>query len=314
VRQSFPLQQLRQARVLPEAEVEGSLMKCVELHMSTKASLASKRHPNSPKAAGQHTRSDLDADIATYALAGEQHLMLLAVAWQLLRHSDQALPRLVGYEASDLAAWWVMHKAQVLRALGEFAAQVLDPEGCAAAGGEGGAAGARVLLSAKEERELEELLDSFKMGLGDSKALETRLNEEYNSLEDANVHSLLANVPLVDSLVFQLRRTSTLLEDVDETLQVFDTKLRAMRADITAIETHNNLLELTARNNTRLLATLKGLLADISLPSDIHDILENPDLDQKRLASVCKAGWLLVDKLSKLTSGSASCLPPDLLR
>ncbi|GFH22561.1 hypothetical protein HaLaN_20042 [Haematococcus lacustris] len=32
------------------------------------------------------------------------------------------------------------------------------------------------------------------------------------------------------------------------------------------------------------------------------------------LASVCKAGWLLVEKLSKLTSGSASCLPPDLLR
>ncbi|GFH22559.1 hypothetical protein HaLaN_20040, partial [Haematococcus lacustris] len=84
VRQSFPLQQLRQARVVPEAEVEGSLMKCVELHMSTKASQASKRHPNSPKAGGQHARSDLDADIATYALAGEQHLMLLAVAWQLL--------------------------------------------------------------------------------------------------------------------------------------------------------------------------------------------------------------------------------------
>jgi hypothetical protein len=46
-------------------------------------------------------------------------------------------------------------------------------------------------------------------------------------------------------------------EDIDETLQVFDTKLRHMREDISAIETHNNLLERTARNNARLLTTVK---------------------------------------------------------
>ena len=107
--------------------------------------------------------------------------------------------------------------------------------------------------------------------------------------------SVLGSAPMVDSVVFQMRKLGGVLgerggdsfsypllaafptpstpslphslpshllphpssEDLDENLVVLDAKLRHMREDISAIESSNNTLELQARNNNSLLATLK---------------------------------------------------------
>lgn len=55
-------------------------------------------------------------------------------------------------------------------------------------GGEGDASledggGGAVLMSAKEERDMEELLELFSMGIGDVAGFEERLREEYELLE-----------------------------------------------------------------------------------------------------------------------------------
>ncbi len=69
-------------------------------------------------------------------------------------------------------------------------------------------------------------------------------------------HNLLPPHELFILVMFHMR-THTHTDDTEETLQVFDAKLRHMRQDIGAIEQCNNTLELTARNNTRLLDILK---------------------------------------------------------
>jgi hypothetical protein len=77
-----------------------------------------------------------------------------------------------------------------------------------------------VLISAKEESDLEELLDMFAMGLGDSDNFNERLQEEYNALEAANVYAILESAPLVDGVILQLKRTQGILDDLDESLKV----------------------------------------------------------------------------------------------
>jgi hypothetical protein len=42
----------------------------------------------------------------------------------------------------------------------------------------------------------------------------------------ANVHAILESVPLVEAVTYQLRMTCNVLEDLDESLKVFDFKLR----------------------------------------------------------------------------------------
>jgi hypothetical protein len=53
---------------------------------------------------------------------------------------------------------------------------------------------------------------------------------------------------------------------------------RHMREDIAAIEACNNTLELQARNNAKLLATLQGLVNDLALDQDTTWVLEAASL------------------------------------
>ena len=59
-------------------------------------------------------------------------------------------------------------------------------------------------------------------------------------LQAANVHAILESGPLVQKVQVRLNDSIGLIDDLDETLAIFDLKLRHMREDITAIEARNN--------------------------------------------------------------------------
>jgi hypothetical protein len=46
------------------------------------------------------------------------------------------------------------------------------------------------------------------------------LQEEAAALEAANVYAMLENTPLVDGVITDLRRTQSILDDLDESLKV----------------------------------------------------------------------------------------------
>ncbi len=56
----------------------------------------------------------------------------------------------------------------------------------------------------------------------------------------ANVHAILESGPLVHKVQVRLNDSIGLIDDLDETLAIFDLKLRHMREDIAAIEARNN--------------------------------------------------------------------------
>lgn len=59
-------------------------------------------------------------------------------------------------------------------------------------------------------------------------------------LQAANVHAVLESGPLVQRVQMRLNDSISLIDDLDETLAIFDLKLRHMREDIAAIESRNN--------------------------------------------------------------------------
>ena len=74
----------------------------------------------------------------------------------------------------------------------------------------------------------------------------------------ANVHAILESGPAVTGVAERLHHATSLLDDFEQNLTIFDIKLRHMREDIAAIEARNNSLELQARNNTKLLSKLES--------------------------------------------------------
>lgn len=59
-------------------------------------------------------------------------------------------------------------------------------------------------------------------------------------MQAANVHAILESGPFVHRVQARLNDSIALIDDLDETLAIFDLKLRHMREDIAAIETRNN--------------------------------------------------------------------------
>ena len=54
------------------------------------------------------------------------------------------------------------------------------------------------------------------------------------------MHAVLESGPLVQRVQTRLNDSISLIDDLDETLAIFDLKLRHMREDIAAIESRNN--------------------------------------------------------------------------
>lgn len=98
-----------------------------------------------------------------------------------------------------------------------------------------GVGAAEALVSAEEEAGMAALLGSYTLGIGQAEAFSERLRRELAALEAANVHAILESEPLVDAVLAALDEAAGRADDMDETLAVFNAKLRHMREDIEAV-------------------------------------------------------------------------------
>ncbi|KAJ4831775.1 Exocyst complex component S3A, partial [Turnera subulata] len=89
------------------------------------------------------------------------------------------------------------------------------------------------LVSQAEEEDMEALLGTYVMGIGEAEAFSERLKRELQALEAANVHAILETEPLVEE-----------------------------------IETRNNKLEMQSVNNKALIEELDKLLERLHVPSE----------------------------------------------
>ncbi|XP_017253515.1 exocyst complex component SEC3A isoform X1 [Daucus carota subsp. sativus] len=90
----------------------------------------------------------------------------------------------------------------------------------------------RELVSQAEEDDMEALLGTYVMGIGEAEAFSERLKRELQALEAANVHAILESEPLIGEVLQGLEAASNCVEDMDEWLGIFNVKLRHMREDI----------------------------------------------------------------------------------
>ncbi|CAH9054369.1 unnamed protein product [Cuscuta europaea] len=151
----------------------------------------------------------------------------------------------------------------------------------------------RELVSQAEEEDMEALLGTYVMGIGEAGAFSERMKRELQALEAANVHAILENEPLIDEVLQGLESASNCVEDMDEWLSIFNVKLRHMREDIESIETRNNKLEMQSVNNKSLIEQLDKLLEKLRIPSEYAASLTSGSFDEARMLQNIEAcEWL----------------------
>uniref|UniRef100_A0A5B7AQT3 Putative Exocyst complex component sec3A isoform 1 n=1 Tax=Davidia involucrata TaxID=16924 RepID=A0A5B7AQT3_DAVIN len=149
------------------------------------------------------------------------------------------------------------------------------------------------LVSQAEEEDMEALLGTYVMGIGEAEAFSERLKRELQALEAANVHAILENEPLIDEVLQGLESATNCVEDMDEWLGIFNVKLRHMREDIESIETRNNKLEMQSVNNKALIEELDKLLERLRVPSEYAACLTGGLFDEARMLQNIEAcEWL----------------------
>ncbi|KAL8145087.1 exocyst complex component SEC3A [Apium graveolens] len=151
----------------------------------------------------------------------------------------------------------------------------------------------RELVSQAEEDDMEALLGTYVMGIGEAEAFSERLKRELQALEAANVHAILESEPLIGEVLQGLEAASNCVEDMDEWLGIFNVKLRHMREDIESIETRNNKLQMQSVNNESLIDELDKLLERLRIPPEYASCLTGGSFDEARMLQNIEAcEWL----------------------
>ncbi|KQK14130.1 exocyst complex component SEC3A [Brachypodium distachyon] len=144
-----------------------------------------------------------------------------------------------------------------------------------------------------EEEDMEALLDTYVMGIGEADAFSERLKQELVALEAANVYQLLESEPLIEEVLQGLDAASATVDDMDEWLRIFNLKLRHMREDISSIESRNNGLEMQSVNNKGLVEELEKLLERLRIPQEFAASLTGGSFEESRmLKNVEACEWL----------------------
>ncbi|KAK9813236.1 hypothetical protein WJX72_011232 [[Myrmecia] bisecta] len=231
---------------------------------------------------------------------------VIGTLYLFVKKHERKLPMVVGYDLAQLDEWVAAQSDKA--GIGAFGATLLGSEDGPGTG-EADAGGAGSLVSAKEERDLQTLLEMFAMGVGDVEEFQERLQAELAALEAANVHAILESGPMVERVMKRMDDAISLIDDLNENLHIFDIKLRHMREDIAAIEARNNRLELQTRNNSKLLGALEGLLQRLMLPDATERALVQADFTEHNLATMVQAGWELHEHLESLADEGAAPSP-----
>ncbi|XP_063935779.1 exocyst complex component SEC3A isoform X2 [Daucus carota subsp. sativus] len=156
------------------------------------------------------------------------------------------------------------------------------------------------LVSQAEEADMEALLGTYVMGIGEAEAFSERLKRELQALEAANVHAIMESEPLLEEVLEGLEATSNCVDDMDEWLTIFNVKLRHMREDIESIETRNNKLEMQSVNNKALIEELDKLLARLRITPEHATCLTEGSFEETPMAENIEACEWLTSALRSL--------------
>ncbi|KAJ8467007.1 hypothetical protein OPV22_029559 [Ensete ventricosum] len=162
----------------------------------------------------------------------------------------------------------------------------------------------RDLVSQAEEEDMEALLGTYVMGIGEAEAFSERLKRELLALEAANVHSLMESESIIEEVLQGLEVATVCVEDMDVWLGIFNVKLRHMREDIESIESRNNKLELQSVSNKALIEELDKLLERFEIPAEHEASLTGGSFDEDNMVKNIEACEWLTGALRNLEASN----------
>ncbi|MFH4983776.1 hypothetical protein AB6A40_010485 [Gnathostoma spinigerum] len=145
-------------------------------------------------------------------------------------------------------------------------------------------------VSAKEEADFRRMLTFFNLSIGEADKFATMLNDQLQSLDGANIDSIMGSEVAVNDLIKVIDSAIEETNRLDSQLDVFDKLLSHVRDSVELIEEKDSL-GCVERKNTRLLRNyLAEAISLIDVVSEEHiEILRAGNLSDPISISRCSA-------------------------
>ncbi|XP_021123321.1 exocyst complex component 1 isoform X1 [Anas acuta] len=178
--------------------------------------------------------------------------------------------------------------SQLLEELPKVAEEsVPSGENQSVAGGDEEAVDEYQELNAREEQDIEIMMEGCEYAISNAEAFAEKLSRELQVLDGANIQSIMASEKQVNILMKLLDEALKEVDQIEIKLSSYEEMLQSVKEQMDQISESNHLIHLSNTNNVKLLSEIEFLVNHMDLAKGHIKALQEGDLTSSRGIEAC---------------------------
>ncbi|KAG7488858.1 hypothetical protein MATL_G00038950 [Megalops atlanticus] len=176
---------------------------------------------------------------------------------------------------------------QLLEELPKAEESVPSGENQSVAGGDEDALDDYQELNAREEQDIENMMEVCEYAISNAEAFAEKLSRELQVLDGANIQSIMASEKQVNILMQLLDEALAEVDTIEGKLSSYEEMLQSVKEQMDQISQSNRLIQLSSTNNLRLLDEINFLVNYMDLSKGHIRALQEGDLSSPKGIEAC---------------------------
>ncbi|XP_069487725.1 exocyst complex component 1 isoform X3 [Ambystoma mexicanum] len=142
-------------------------------------------------------------------------------------------------------------------------------------------------LNAREEQDIEIMMEGCEYAISNAEAFAEKLSRELQVLDGANIQSIMASEKQVNILMQLLDEALKEVDQIEGKLSSYEEMLQSVKEQMDHISESNHLIQLSNTNNVKLLSEIEFLVNHMDLSKGHIKALQEGDLASSRGIEAC---------------------------
>ncbi|XP_062899180.1 exocyst complex component 1 isoform X5 [Mobula hypostoma] len=142
-------------------------------------------------------------------------------------------------------------------------------------------------LNAREEQDIEIMMDGCEYAISNAEAFAEKLSRELQVLDGANIQSIMASEKQVNTLMQLLDEALKEVDEIEYKLSSYEEMLQSVKEQMDHISQSNDLIQLSNTNNMKLLEEIEFLVNYLDLSKGHIKALTDGDLSSSKGIEAC---------------------------
>ncbi|KAM9479343.1 exocyst complex component 1-like isoform 5-T5 [Salvelinus alpinus] len=177
--------------------------------------------------------------------------------------------------------------SQLLEELPKAEESVPSGESQSVAGGDEDALDDYQELNAREEQDIEGMMEVCEYAISNAEAFAEKLSKELQVLDGANIHSIMASEKQVNILMQLLDEALSEVDTIEGKMSSYEEMLQSVKEQMDQISQSNRLIQISNTNNGKLLDEIQFLVNYMDLSKGHIRALQEGDLSSSKGIEAC---------------------------